>query len=447
LVACRLDRVEKPAPGQPTMNEQMHRQAERSRRDQEKANALMTKARALTPDQAKALLAKLKQNPEDGETYWTLARHYEHKVNIKDLNALRLWYIEHHPGGKTWTGNINPQLDRKSYERDKALWLAHLKRPGVTPEMYQRAADFLEGGDRALAEAALEAGRKAYPDDRRWPSLFGRHYAQALVGSGEPMTEYNVFRFVNAKEAHSPYAESVRARLAESTEASVLAHTARSLLTWGFQRPGRHNADLLQLAQTYAERAVSLEPNSTIANAIKRHVAEFEERLKAQELAQLSPADLAARSASDQLLVRLVRLHGEWMRNPDEAASQARELLNLAGRHQNDPRYGDAVFEGNIVLGKAVLRRGDRKASVSYLLAAAGAPVTGKIRAGQFDMNLPRALVDRGERRAVAEFLELMAPKTVRSKQLEQWATEIRKGINPDLIPTFSYPGCSQDPC
>jgi hypothetical protein len=62
-------------------------------------------------------------------------------------------------------------------------------------------------------------------------------------------------------------------------------------------------------------------------------------------------------------------------------------------------------------------------------------------------MNLPRALVDYGERNAVAEFLERMAPKTGRSKQFQDWASEIRKGINPDLIPTSSYPGCSQDPC
>jgi hypothetical protein len=62
-------------------------------------------------------------------------------------------------------------------------------------------------------------------------------------------------------------------------------------------------------------------------------------------------------------------------------------------------------------------------------------------------MNLPRALIDYGERSAVAQFYEQMAPKTVRTKQYQDWAADIRRGINPDLIPTFSYSGCTNDPC
>jgi hypothetical protein len=137
-----------------------------------------------------------------------------------------------------------------------------------------------------------------------------------------------------------------------------------------------------------------------------------------------------------------------WIQQrPDEAAAKAGELLDLAARNRNDARYGDAVFEANVVYGKVALRRGDRKAAARYLLIAAGTPGSERIRYGEFEMNLPRALVDWGERNAVAQFLERMAPKTVRSKQFQGWAAEIRKGINPDLIPTFSAQGCSQDPC
>jgi hypothetical protein len=60
-------------------------------------------------------------------------------------------------------------------------------------------------------------------------------------------------------------------------------------------------------------------------------------------------------------------------------------------------------------------------------------------------MDLPRALLDWGERDAVAKFLERMAPKTTRSGEFQDWAEQIRKGINPDLTPLFS--GCSQAPC
>jgi hypothetical protein len=140
-------------------------------------------------------------------------------------------------------------------------------------------------------------------------------------------------------------------------------------------------------------------------------------------------------------------MRSAWIRKPDDAATKARELLDLAARNENDTLYGDAMFEANLILGKIALRRGDRKAAARDLLAAAGTPGSARIRRGQFEMNLPRALVDWGERRAVAEFFERMAPKTVRSSQFQDWAAEIRKGVNPDLIPAFSFLGCSQDPC
>ena len=428
FTACQLDRVEKPAAGQPTMNELMHRSADSRRQQQDKQKAVMERARALTPDQAPPLLAKLKEIPEDADTYWTLLRHYEYRGNVKDLDALRLWYIEHHPDGKVWPGNINPQLDRAGYNRGKALWLAHLKHPGAAAQIYQRAADFLEGGDRPLAESILQAGQKAYPNDTRWALAFGQHYAQALLGSGEP------------------YAQTVRARLAESTDVRVLAQTAQWLLAWEnhFSLGGK---DAMQLARTYVNRGLSIEPDSEIANMMKLRVTELEKSDRAEQLAKMSPAELATIGNSDRILLTLSLMRSTWIGKPDDAATKARELLDLAARNRNDPLYGDAVFEANVILGKIALRRGDKKAAARDLLAAAGTPGSGRIRRGQFEMNLPRALVDWGERRPVAEFLERMAPKTVRSKQFQDWAAEILKGVNPDLIPTFSFQGCSQDPC
>ena len=48
FTACQLDRVEKPAPGQPTMKELMHRQADSNRQHQDKEDALMARAHSLT---------------------------------------------------------------------------------------------------------------------------------------------------------------------------------------------------------------------------------------------------------------------------------------------------------------------------------------------------------------------------------------------------------------
>src|SRR5262249_5660908 len=125
----------------------------------------------------------------------------------------------------------------------------------------------------------------------------------------------------------------------------------------------------------------------------------------------------------------------------------AKEVLELAAQTPDDPQAGNAAFEANILLAKAALRGGDKKTAVAKMRTAAGANLSGRLQRGEFEMNLQRALVDWGERRAVAEFYETMAPKTRRTEQFQQWAADIRKGINPDLIPTFSMPGCTKGPC
>jgi Zn-dependent protease with chaperone function len=451
FTACRLDRAEKPMAGQPTMNELAHRRAESNRQYQEHQKAILDRAHSLTADQAQQLFASLKENPQDADNYWTLVRHYEFQANAKDLDALKLWYIEHQPGGKLWGGNIDPRVDRAGYEKGKAFWLANVKQPGAAAEIYQRAADFLEGGDKPLAGSILEAGRKAYPNDDRWPPAFGRHYAQVLLGSAEPVTEYNVFRKVSSQEAQSAYAQTVRAQLAGSRDAHVLAQTAQYLLAWG--RPHgpagtEGGSAALQLARAYIDRALSIEPEDKLTRSMKVRLSETENFRRLQQLIKMPPAELSSASASDRMLLAMHLMREAAIRqNFADAESKARELLDLAAHNQNDPLYGEAVFEANMVMGKAALRRGDRKTSARYLLAAAETPGSERIRRGDFEMNLPRALVDWGERRAVADFFRRMAPKTARTKQFQDWAADLSKGINPDLIPTFSAPGCTNDPC
>lgn len=442
FTACRLDRAERPAAGQPTMNDLMHRNAASQIQEEEKRKALMARAQTVTAAEVPALLKNLRQNPDDQDSYWTIVRYYEFKQDVQDLDALRLWYIEHRPDGRTLPGNINPHLDRAGYDRGKALWLAHLNRPGVPKEAYMRAADFLEGDDRVVAEQVLRRGKKVYPDDPSWDYAFGRHYAQALIGSGEPLTEFNVFRALNPNEPQSEYAQHVRAELAHSTDTGVLLATAGWLWNWGRIAPGP-----MQLARTYVDRANSIEPNSAKVKKAREALARVERIARARQLARMAPADLATISDSDRILYTLSKMQLAGTRSPEDAAAPARELLSLAARNTKDPLYGEAMFAANLVLGKVALLHGDRKAAVRHLLAAADAPFATTAGSGQPEMNLPRALVDRGERSAVADFLDRMAPKSDRAAQFKAWAADIRKGINPNLMPTYSHPGCTQDPC
>jgi hypothetical protein len=453
FAACKLERAQKPAPGQLSMNELEKRRAAERKQSADEQQALLDEAKNMTPEQAQAKVAALKANPQDERTHYQLMRYYEFHSDLKGKNALILWYIEHEPGGKVLLWNINPAWDRAGYDRGKSLWLANLKKPGAGADIHSRAAAFLEGADKPLAEGILLAGRKAYPDDKRWAGALGRHYAQALLGAAEPLTEYNVFRSVSASQARGPYAESVRAKLAKSNDARLLAYTADGLLrgcsSYLFDpQPG---IDPVAMAASYASRAVALDPASELAQSTNFLVQQFQDGRRLAELRKLSPEEQARLGAADRMQLVRFETSQAWgvngnNSNLDVTAAKARELLDLAARNPNEPQSAGAVFEANIVLGKVALRKGDKREAARYLLAAADAPASESLRLGPVFMNLPRALIDWGERDAVAQFLDRMAPKIPnRAKEFQNWAAQIRKGINPEMIPNMG--GCGQEPC
>jgi hypothetical protein len=82
----------------------------------------------------------------------------------------------------------------------------------------------------------------------------------ALLGSAEPLTEYNVIRTTNPAEAQGAYARSLRAKLEKSTDSGMLAQTAQGLMIWGRGRDSHATIDTLALAEFYAARAVSSIP-------------------------------------------------------------------------------------------------------------------------------------------------------------------------------------------
>jgi hypothetical protein len=174
FAACKLERAQKPAAGQPTMNELMHHRADQNSQSQAQTAAMLEEVHKLAPEQANSLLAQLKANPQDEPLYFKLARYYQYKSDVGGLDAMTLWYIEHQPGGKVWPWSINPQWDRAGYEQGKRLWLAHLKDANASAEIYRRTARFLEGGDRPLGSAFCWKGSQSIPTRtgrRRWANF------------------------------------------------------------------------------------------------------------------------------------------------------------------------------------------------------------------------------------------------------------------------------------
>src|SRR5262245_39503346 len=422
------------APGQLSMNELVNKRAAEDRELEKRRQALQDEVQTLTPDQASALEAELKANPRDTEKLIKLVRYYRLKLGEQGLSKITLWYIEHEPSILPWI--INPELDREGYEQGKRLWLAHFKKSGLESAIYRNAARFLEGGDKPMAERALLDGQKAYPNEK-WSRDLGEHYSQVLIGCSGPLTELHAVRSVSMKEAHGTYAQSVRIKLADSNDPQTLMQTAQYLIIWSisFLFPCDNqdkplDFDVIALARSYNDRALSIQPDFPAALSLKLRLESF---ANSERLSKTPPEQW---SQSDKMWL----LRGETAKvfvggKMDEAESKAREVLALAARNANEPEFGNAVFFANLSLGHVMLRRSERRQAAGYLLAASDAPPTDDLRYGYIDMTLARQLLDLGEREAVAEFLDRCGQFNYRGKDLADWAAQIRQGINPDLTP------------
>lgn len=164
--------------------------------------------------------------------------------------------------------------------------------------------------------------------------------------------------------------------------------------------------------------------------------------LAARPLAEL----LASPDEADRFLALPEALRLAYAANQlDQAAAHAQALIKLLQRFAGHPRYGDAIFLAHQTLGKIALQKGDTKTAVAELYASTNNPGSDRLTHGPIPMDLARALVDRGERKAVAHFLDRCSHFNLERDKLIDWGVLIRKGINPDLVP-YS-PGCSPGPC
>jgi hypothetical protein len=405
--SCTLDRTEERAAGEPTMNELMHRRTEKNRDQQARSQAVSEEVEAMTPAQAQAIESGLKAKPDDQDTYFKMVRYYQHIVDVQKLDALYLWFYQNAPDGRVHAGNINPEWDRSGYENGKQIWLAHLKKPNPSAEIYRRSASYFTAGDKSLAERTLLDAQKAHPLEK-WSAPLADLYAQAL--SVDSNGEY-------------------RAKLEATTDPELLARTAQRSMRWVLPRSGSPN---LELPRHLIERALSIQPG---------HAAALSQRIQLDDLA----ASIKARSAGmEQLTVteRFRALRGKLHASAKTAEPFARELLQLAAANPGDPEYGNAIFFANQTLGEAALQRNEKKAAAEYMRASMQAPATELLRYQPIDVTFARSLVDWGERTLVAEFLEHCAKFSQASPHfydLDGWAAQIRLGKNPDLVPTHSY--------
>lgn len=376
-----------------------------------------------------------------------------------------IWLIEHHPenkmagewGARIFPTTLDPLADPTGYAQVKKLWLEKTSPSNASLEVLRNAADFFGVSDKPLAEQMMLRAQSLDPKGH-WSGSLGRLYALVLVGSNSSMP-LNVVRTVSMEDAHGPYAQEIRKKLAETTDVDLLAGTAGYLL-WARRLFMDHKIDFdpVALAKSYYERALQLNPEATSAQSGMMMIragdrgARLREVLRnvpeASQYQTVSALPEAQRFEFIPSLAINAYMYGEYLEysKHDEAGAKAdwehargyaRDLLQLAPKFRDDPNYGVAVYMGNIVLGTLALREGNRKAAVDYLLAASHAPA-----AQDLDMYIPHHLrlsgylLKYGERDSVIEFLERIAQvSTVERASLLEAAGNIRKGLQPGWYP------------
>jgi len=139
---------------------------------------------------------------------------------------------------------------------------------------------------------------------------------------------------------------------------------------------------------------------------------------------------LMGQASHQRLLMEAARLAGHLERAADLAnsvISLEQEISRLRRRH--DSSY--EIHSAHIVLGHVALQTGDVAAAQRHLLAAAD--VSGKdpvLRTYGPDLELAQALLDKGRRDTVLEYLESWRRKrwTVGRELLDWWIDQLSQG-------------------
>jgi tetratricopeptide (TPR) repeat protein len=118
----------------------------------------------------------------------------------------------------------------------------------------------------------------------------------------------------------------------------------------------------------------------------------------------------------------------------NDARGYAQRLIAMAPQFHNSWNYGNAIHDGNEVLGRIAVREGRLDEAKRCLIEAGKTPGSPQLDSFGPDMGLAQDLLERGERETVLEYLKLCRSFwEERGALLDRWSREIKAGTTPDL--------------
>jgi TonB family protein len=185
-----------------------------------------------------------------------------------------------------------------------------------------------------------------------------------------------------------------------------------------------------------------LEYNEEDATAYAERLRKLEKQFPRSSAQVL--ADDEQQTSGDNGLQRfyaLPRLAKDAFRAGDltKAQAYASELLGLVSTDKNWST-GNAIHDGNMVLGLIALEQGGTARAVQYLLAAGKTPGSPQLNSFGPNMLLAKALVDAGQGAAVLQYFdECRAFWKMGGKKLDDWSAMVRGGGKPDFGANLVY--------
>jgi hypothetical protein len=124
----------------------------------------------------------------------------------------------------------------------------------------------------------------------------------------------------------------------------------------------------------------------------------------------------------------------------EKAQTYARELLQMATQFRGDWNYGNAIYYGYFVLGRAALQQGNLKLAVQYLLDSASTPGSPQLNTFGPNVTLAKELLDKGQSGPVLQYLAQVRTFWKNdSGKINAWTSAIRSGAAPDFTSNLNY--------
>ncbi len=164
----------------------------------------------------------------------------------------------------------------------------------------------------------------------------------------------------------------------------------------------------------------------------------------------LDPAERLARAEANLLgadseqerfyaLGEAAKMSFEVQKN-EQAETYARELLELAQSLERDWNYGNAIHDGNMVLGRLALVHGDKEEAKRRLLEAGKTPGSPQLNSFGPNMSLARELLVAGEREVVIEYFRQCLEFWEHGRErLKDWIALVEGGRLPDFGANLVY--------